>query len=286
MQTYDESLLNKLTQTMLYEGYSFCPSALKNKKPIPFGVVFPRSYSAKHINTNGFMRTQCLLNASPDAKIEVLVRFLHLVKVELYRKVNGDFVRAEDFMADSHHFTEGWQAVERQIDYGEMSVSDSVNKRNIKPISFSGSAIAENIFSEAGVVGRRIFRVYPIGGRAELEVSGGGRENLWRITARITNQTNLKNAESMEHDMAMCQSFIAVHTILKTDKGKFLSSQNPPVEFTEGTSVCKNMNTWPVLIDHENKMMLSSPVILYDHPQVNSNSKDDLFDKTEMLATI
>ena len=47
MQKYDETLLNELTQTLLYEGYSLYPQALNNKKTAPLGVVFPRSYSAR-----------------------------------------------------------------------------------------------------------------------------------------------------------------------------------------------------------------------------------------------
>ncbi len=44
-----ESILENLTKTLLYEGYSLFPyhrSAIKNQKPVPFGVIYPKDYNA------------------------------------------------------------------------------------------------------------------------------------------------------------------------------------------------------------------------------------------------
>ena len=53
---------------------------------------------------------------------------------------------------------------------------------------------------------------------------------------------------------------------------------------TEIVSRCKNVGTWPVLVGHEGQRdtMLSSPIILYDYPQIAPESAGDLFDGTEI----
>ena len=47
---------------------------------------------------------------------------------------------------------------------------------------------------------------------------------------------------------------------------------------------CENIGTWPVLAGPAEcrDLMLSSPVILYDHPEVAPESAGDLFDATEI----
>ncbi len=47
---------------------------------------------------------------------------------------------------------------------------------------------------------------------------------------------------------------------------------------------CQNIGAWPVLVGDpgERDTMLSSPIILYDYPQVAPESPGDLFDSTEI----
>ena len=47
---------------------------------------------------------------------------------------------------------------------------------------------------------------------------------------------------------------------------------------------CKNIGTWPVLVGEEGQRdtLLSSPIILYDYPQIAPESAGDLFDGTEI----
>jgi hydrogenase maturation protease len=45
---------------------------------------------------------------------------------------------------------------------------------------------------------------------------------------------------------------------------------------------CENTGTWPVLVDDNATTVLSSPILLYDHPQIAPESAGDLFDSTEI----
>ncbi len=49
-------------------------------------------------------------------------------------------------------------------------------------------------------------------------------------------------------------------------------------------ALCQNVATWPVLVGEEGTrdMMLSSPIILYDYPQVAAESSFDFCDGTEI----
>jgi hydrogenase maturation protease len=56
------------------------------------------------------------------------------------------------------------------------------------------------------------------------------------------------------------------------------------VQITELAASCKNVGTWPVLVGEEGQCdtVLSSPIILYDYPQIAPESAGDLFDGTEI----
>jgi hydrogenase maturation protease len=52
----------------------------------------------------------------------------------------------------------------------------------------------------------------------------------------------------------------------------------------EAVAGCQNVGTWPVLAGEEGdrSMILSSPIILYDYPQIAPESATNLFDGTEI----
>ena len=68
----------------------------------------------------------------------------------------------------------------------------------------------------------------------------------------------------------------------KQRKAAFISHQNPGEKWEAAIAGCENINTWPILIDESNTTLLSSPIILYDYPQINPQSSGDLFDSTEI----
>ena len=59
---------------------------------------------------------------------------------------------------------------------------------------------------------------------------------------------------------------------------------DPPEWAAAEVAACENIGTWPVLAGPAEcrDLMLSSPVILYDHPEVAPESAGDLFDATEI----
>jgi hydrogenase maturation protease len=108
-------------------------------------------------------------------------------------------------------------------------------------------------------------------------------EGLFKITVRISNAAPTAPA-SVNRAEALMQSLLSAHTILAVKGGKFVSLLDPPAALKEFVSACINIGTWPVLAGEEGRRenMLSSPIILYDYPQIAPESPGNLFDGTEI----
>jgi hypothetical protein len=71
------------------------------------------------------------------------------------------------------------------------------------------------------------------------------------------------------------------------DGGAFLSMTDPPEWAAAEIAACDNVGLWPVLVDPEGQadgrqVMLASPIILPDHPELAPESPGELYDGTEI----
>ncbi|WYB33298.1 hypothetical protein V6574_33715 [Streptomyces sp. SM1P] len=77
---------------------------------------------------------------------------------------------------------------------------------------------------------------------------------------------------------------IGAHLLLAVEGGRFLSMTDPPEWARPAVAGLRNENTWPVLAgpaDRED-VVLSSPIILEDHPALADESPGPLYDATEI----
>jgi hypothetical protein len=81
-------------------------------------------------------------------------------------------------------------------------------------------------------------------------------------------------------DDVVRRSLVAVHLLMAIDGGRFVSMLDPPEFARPAVASCTNVGTFPVLISDD--VVLSSPIILYDHPAVAPESEGDMFDATEI----
>lgn len=125
------------------------------------------------------------------------------------------------------------------------------------------------------------FEGEPIKGRLELSASRL-KENLYRITLRTLNTAASDGRE--RRDEVLLQSLISVHSILQVSGGAFISLLDPSEEYRQEAAQCQHIGCWPVLAGEEGQtdMMLASPIIMYDYPQIAPESSGDLFDGTEI----
>jgi hypothetical protein len=119
--------------------------------------------------------------------------------------------------------------------------------------------------------------------RGELRVAAVALDgDLYRVGVCVRNTT--RSQTGADRDGALASSMISVHTILTARGGEFISLLDPPEQFRDAAAACKNIGTWPVLAGDKGARdaVLSSPIILYDYPEIAPESAGDLFDSTEI----
>jgi hypothetical protein len=77
---------------------------------------------------------------------------------------------------------------------------------------------------------------------------------------------------------------IATHCLLSVRDGVFVSLLDPPAWADAAAKECTNLHTFPVLAGDSGgrDVVLSSPIIMYDHPGVAPESPGDLHDACEI----
>src|SRR6516164_7586289 len=108
-------------------------------------------------------------------------------------------------------------------------------------------------------------------------------EREQHLHVRVENRTT-PQATLCSRDDGLRYSLIAAHLLIGVTGGTFLSMTDPPEWAAGEVAGCENAGTWPVLAGPADcrDLMLSSPVILYDHPEIAPESAGDLFDATEI----
>jgi hypothetical protein len=102
-----------------------------------------------------------------------------------------------------------------------------------------------------------------------------------RVSIGITNVTADAAAD---HDTAIAASFIGAHLLVELAQAEVLSMTDPPADARTEAPACTQHRCWPVLAGPagDTSLMLVSPIILYDHPEIAEQSAGALFDSTEI----
>jgi hypothetical protein len=96
-----------------------------------------------------------------------------------------------------------------------------------------------------------------------------------RVGVEIANTTPIEAGAARPEILR--HTFCSTHTVLHTDAGALYSG-------VEAGDACASVGTWPVLVGApgERHTVLSSPIILEDHPRIAPESPGDLFDGGEI----
>jgi hypothetical protein len=275
----------KIAEAVLYEGYLLWPyrrSARKNQQRWTFGGVYPREYSvARGEDDPWIMQTQCLLQGDEGSSIEVGVRFLHVVERKVAKKTGEAPEFVDELRVGGERYLAWDEAAEREIAVGSFTLSELLGSPKQVEIDVSGGSKEEPLAEPAGGVAGALVRSWrPLRGAVEVGAERV-RKGAFRVTVRITNATPWGGED---RESTLRQTFISTHTTLRVEGGGFVSLMDPLEELTEAAEGCENLKTWPVLVGEEGdrSTMLSSPIILYDYPQIAPESPGDLFDGTEI----
>ncbi len=277
--------VKQIAEAVLYEGYILWPyrrSSTKNQQRWTFGGVYPRAYSeARGEDDPWIMQTQCLVVGDGEPTIEVKVRFLHVVERKVGRKRGESLEFVDELRVGGELYLSWDEATEREVAVGRFKLSELLGSPKRVEIDVPEGSGEEPLKDPTGeVVGAVVRGWRTLRGSVEVEAESL-REGLFKVTVRITNTTPWGGEE---RETVLKQTFVSSHTALEVEGGGFVSLMDPPEELREAVQECENIKTWPVLVGEEGdrSMMLSSPIILYDYPQIAPESPGDLFDGTEI----
>lgn len=282
----NRELVKQIADAVLYEGYILYPyraSAVKNQQRFNFGLLVPPPLSQEQGGSDPCaMSTQCLIEGDQPV-IDVQVRFLQLVSREVFASDAESDGRPLQSLAVGGTVYHTWQeAVDRELTAENLCVDHLAAKPHEIEFAFEPSTTSEALTDDNGhnagkLVRRQTLLQGSVSIRAESE-----RPGLSLISVEIQNTTRIECLSARE-DVLM-HSCASTHTILAARRGQFLSLTDPPEALAEVAAKCRNIGTWPVLAGKEGDRdtMLSSPIILYDYPQVAAESGGDFFDSTEI----
>ncbi|HMB90619.1 MAG TPA: hypothetical protein VKP65_07220 [Rhodothermales bacterium] len=291
-------LVDRIVEAMLYEGYILYPyraTTAKNRQRFTFGRVYPHAY---HLDQKGaepyVMQTQCLVKAASDAEVTINVRFLHPMARQVGRLLEPISTLPTDAepafeavsslrVGDTLHQT--WQeAVEQTVAVEPLSLYTLTQEAVPHVFSFPASRTIEAIEGEAGeIVGVLIRQQAALEGVVEVHAEAVDAE-VFKLTVRVLNNTPVLEDALTGQDEVVMRTFASTHTILAVEEGTFFSMMDPPANYAAIAAACENTGTWPVLVgeDEAQDTLLSSPIILYDYPELAPESPGDLHDGTEI----
>ncbi len=291
------SRVDAIANAVLYEGfmlYPYRPSAIKNQQRFNFGVVVPEAKPQSGMSSElSRVTTECLLRRKDESQIDVEVRFLQLVqrdvevpsKSELASGNTGTFVRVEKCEVNGRVLGAWQEAIEKRVGVGPLAVSALLNRPVRKEFNFGAVRETEPIYDQDGDLAARFVRHRePLSGYLETRVVCIASD-LFKVEASIVNTSTFSEAAGTSHEAAMLSSFLSTHKVLRCKGAQFISLTDPPSELQEFAAGCRNTGTWPVLAgeDHASTdVLLSSPIILYDYPEIAPESAGELFDGTEI----
>jgi len=289
--------VQKIAEAVLYEGYMLYPyraSAVKNQQRWNFGVLCPRSYSESQNGSESWsMQTECLLQGNPSAHLDVKIRFLQIVNRSVGKLVRplrelteGTVPECE--LVDSlnfggHTFIPWQEAAEREVVVESLNAVEAPFHHCLS-FDFPSSKEFEPLRAEDGLIAGVVLREWEkLSGSVDID----GKfctEGVVKVIVRIHNFTSYQPSQHLSRADALPHSLVSAHTILGLEGGQFISMLDPPAQFKDLIEACRNLGTWPVLVGDEGdrSTMLSSPIILYDYPQIAPESPGGLFDGTEI----
>jgi hypothetical protein len=291
------SAAEQIAKAVLYEGYMlypYRPSSVKNQQRWNFGVLSPQAYSEAQEGADPCVsQTQCLVRGNVLPAVEIKVRFLQIIERTIGKlehpalswpnETTPEFDLVPKLVVGDRVFQPWQEAGEREISFQLVYGGSSAVSRERYEYSFS----AERHFAPIEIDGRIIGVVVRDKSNLTITVEVGLEpcsEDIFKITVRICNATPFDAAIEKSRERALVSSLLSVHTILGGKNCEFVSLLEPPEELKELASNSQNTGTWPVLIGDagSHDTMLSSPIILYDYPQIAPESVGDLFDGTEI----
>jgi hypothetical protein len=263
-----------IADAVLYEGYLLYPyraTSGKNQSRWQFGVLGPPGASDAGIGEDDSLSAQFLVDG--DSELTLIVRFLQLQHRHAERDVGGGTFEPVDELISGLQAWVTWdEAVERELPFGPFNLTDLAQPRILAVEVAEGTDVED-------VDGGRLIRTRAAIS-AELNIAVEQDGSLNRIAVAVRNT----GAAAADKDAAIATSLIGTHIIAEVVGGEFISLLEPPDSAAGAVSRLIQHRCFPVLAGRpgERDLLLISPIILYDHPEIAEQSEGALYDSTEI----
>lgn len=291
-------LAQPIVDAVLYEGYILYPyrgDSVKNRQRWTFGGVYPRDYFAA---TGGAdpctVNTQVLIDGDAKTRLKICVRFLQPVARDLGKlaapleswpaEEEPDFAPVRTLSVGGRSLYSWQEAVEREIALFDGPLSHLLQEPREHHFGFAAERALEPVADDDGAIRGLVIRnSRDLGGRTTLALQQRG-DDLFRLSLQIENSTPVDMRQLVNREEASLYSFASTHSLLGVAGGRFVSLMDPPPELRTEAEACDNRGAFPVLVGDSRRrdMLLCSPIILYDYPQIAPESPGDLFDAMEI----
>jgi hypothetical protein len=278
----------KVADAMLFEGYVLYPyraSSAKNRMRWQFGVLVPPGWGAEAAE-HSFTRTECLMEPRTGAVLEVELRFLHAQRRIVQRALpDGSFETVDRLELPDRVLVPWDEGVEERVQL-VTRVEELTEEDVVLPFSRPACRETEPVQDAAGrTVGRLVRERERLDGAVTLTaVELPGPYRVTRLTALVENTGSADGIAPGDRERALGRSLVSAHLMLGLAPGSFVSMTDPPQWAAPAVAECRNEHTWPVLAGRDGAadVLLSSPIILEDHPRIAPESPGALYDSTEI----
>jgi hypothetical protein len=251
--------VRRVADAVLYEGYILYPyraSAQKNRSRWQFGVLMPPAYAAVDPSETTRLRADCVIENASAPEVSVITRFLQVQRRTRLGAARDPAIPASWDEAVEHEMVVTLSGADRvayfEIPGGEEHEADIVRRR-------------------APLIGAVSVHAEPLPGPWQAT----------RLTVEVAN-VSVAGCAPVNREDGLPAALVAAHLIISVDGGAFLSMTDPPEWAKPAVDACRNTGCWPVLASPDRRVMLVSPIILPDYPQVAPESAGELYDGTEI----
>jgi len=271
-RTWSWDRARAVADAVLYEGYLLYPyrgTSSKNQSRWQFGVLGPPGAADAGLGEDDSLAADFLVEGAQA--ITLVVRFLQLQHRRAEREfAHGEFEPVDELTTPAGSWLTWDEAVECELTFGPLAFDD---QPHTLPLVVEGATDVE--FLDGGRLVRRRQEV-----RGALEVGSEPDGDLRRVSVWLSNVGDV----ARDKTDAIARSMIGTHIIAEVVGGRFVSLLEPPPHAADAVARCAQHRCFPVLAGPvgTEDILLISPIILYDHPEVAEQSNAALYDCTEI----
>jgi hypothetical protein len=277
----------RVADAVLYEGYVLYPyraSSRKNRYRWTFGVVAPRAWCEAGGCESSSLTLECLIAArgpsAPAPSIEGRLRFLHVERRDVEAaQPGGGFAAVERLTVGGEEHITWEEAAERELPF---TIATPCERTPILETRLDGSRQERALF-DGPILAGRVVRVQAALALTATASASRLDHDLIKLTITVENVTAIDDLAA-PRDEAVASSLVGAHLLLSVTDGEFVSLLDPPSEASMAAAACRNAGLFPVLAGEpgSHALLLASPIVLYDHPQLAAESPGQTFDGTEI----